>query len=161
MNNLLAAIDFSTSTDGVIEESCRLAKALDAKLWVLHVASDEAHAVTYETSSYSDLIPDISNMPADVQLARDLSAEELKREHRELLGLSSKLKSEGVTSQAILVKGNAAKEIVSKANDIDADIILLGSHGHGLLHKALLGSVSESIIRHAPCKIMIIPSPKE
>jgi nucleotide-binding universal stress UspA family protein len=37
-------------------------------------------------------------------------------------------------------------------------MIILGSHGHGLLHKALLGSVSESIIHHARCNIMIVPA---
>jgi len=157
MNNLLAAIDFSKSTNAVVEQASILAKAMDAKLWILHVANDETQAVAYETSQYSDFSPDFVSIPGDVQLARDLSAEELKREHKELLGISANLKKDGVDAQAILMKGNASKLIVEKATDIGAEIIMLGSHGHGLLHKALLGSVSESVIHHAACNVMIVP----
>lgn len=159
MNKLLAAIDFSKTTNAVIEQASILAKALDAKLWVLHVANNETQAIAYETSQYSDFSPDFVSIPGDVQLARDLSAEELKREHKELLGISANLKKDGVEAQAILMKGNASKLITEKATDLGVDIILLGSHGHGLLHKALLGSVSESVIHHASCNVMIIPTP--
>jgi len=159
MNKLLAAVDFSTATNAVIEQASTLAKALDAKLWILHVASKETQAIAYETSQYSDFSPDFVSMPGDVQLARDLSAEELKREHTELLGISANLKKDGIDAQAILMQGNASKLIVEKAIDLGVEIILLGSHGHGLLHKALLGSVSEAIIHHAPCNVMIVPTP--
>lgn len=158
MTNLLVAIDFSKSTEAVLEQASYLAKSLQTKLWILHVASDEASTVVYNTAQYSDYAPDFVSMPGDVQLAREICAEELKREHHELLSVSSKLRKAGVDAQAILVKGDAAKLIVEKAEDLDAEIILLGSHGHGLLHKALLGSVSESVIRHAPCNIMIVPT---
>jgi nucleotide-binding universal stress UspA family protein len=59
-----------------------------------------------------------------------------------------------------LLKGTAADGIIEKALELKADIIILGSHGHGLLHKALLGSVSEPVIRHAPGNIMVVPTPK-
>ncbi len=159
MKTLLAAIDFSKTTDAILEQASSLAEALGAKLWLLHVASDETQAIAYETTQYSDFSPDFVSMPGDVQLARDLSAEELKREHSELLGLSAGLKKRGIDAQAILLKGPAAKLILEQATDLEADIILLGSHGHGLLHKALLGSVSESVMRDAPCNVMVVPTP--
>lgn len=159
MKKLLAAIDFSKTTDAVLEQASALAKALGAKLWVLHVASNETQAIAYETSQYSDYSPDFVSMPGDVQLARNLSAEELKREHNELLAISSSLRKNGVDAQSVLLKGDAAKLIIEKANDLGAEIILLGSHGHGLFHKALLGSVSESVMRHAACNVMVVPTP--
>jgi len=159
MKTLLAAVDFSNSTEAILDKASELAKALNAKLWVLHVASDESQAMAYEMTPFSDYTPDFVGIPGDVHLARDLSAEELKREHAELHGISAKLRSNGVDAQAVLLKGEAANNIVDKASDLDADIILLGSHGHGLLHKALLGSVSESVIRHAPCGVLVVPSP--
>jgi len=161
MQKLLAAVDFSEITDVLLDQAARLAKALNAKLWVLHVASDETQAITYETIQYSSYSPEFVGLPGDVQLARDLSAEEIKREHAHLHAISSKLRSDGIDAQAILIKGDAAKLIIEKANDLGVDMIILGSHGHGLLHKALLGSVSESIIRHSRGNIMIVPTSRD
>ena len=161
MKTLLVAIDFSETTDAVLRQAATLAKALGAKLWILHVASDEIQALAYETMPFSVYAPEFVSMPGDVQLSRNLSAEECKREHQQLLGISSSLREEGTNAQAILLKGDAAKLIVEKAADLQADIVVLGSHGHGRLHKALVGSVSEAVIRHAPCSVMIVPNPEK
>lgn len=158
MNKILAAIDFSKTSDSVIEQASALGKALNAKLWILHVGSDETPAIAYETSQYTDFTPDFVSTPGDVQMARDITAEELKREHNELLTISSNLKQNGVDAQAVLLKGLTAKVIVEKARELGVEIIILGSHGHGLLHKTLLGSVSEAVMRHAPCNVMIVPA---
>lgn len=158
MKQLLAAVDFSKNTDDVLDQAALFAKALGAKLWILHVASDETQPFAYESTQFAGYASEFMNMPGDVQLARDLSADEIKREHKQLLGISSKLREEDIDAQAILHKGDAAELILEKADDLQAEIIIIGSHGHGLLHKALLGSVSEAVIRHARCNVMIVPS---
>ena len=158
MKQLLAAVDFSKNTDAVLEQAAKLATALDAKLWILHVTSDETQAMAYESTQFSGYAPEFVNIPGDVQLARDISAEEFRREHAQLLEMSSTLRGNGVNAQAMLLKGEAAKLILEKAEDLQVDLIVLGSHGHGLLHKALLGSVSEAIIRHAQRNVMVVPA---
>ncbi len=158
MKQLIAAIDFSKNSDAVLEQAAALAKALDTKLWILHVTSDEMQAMAYESTQFSGYAPEFINMPGDVQLARDLSAEEFKREHQQLLGMSSSLRKNGVDAQAILLKGDAAKLILEKATDLAVEMIILGSHNRGLLHKVFLGSVSEAVIRHARCSVMIVPA---
>jgi len=157
MKQLLAAVDFSKNTDAVLEQAAKLASALDAKLWILHVTSGETQAMAYEATQFTGYSLEFTSMPGDVQLARDLSAEEFKREHAQLLDMSSALRERGIDAQALLLKGDAAKLILEKAKDLQVEIILMGSHGHGLLHKALLGSISESVIRHAECNILIVP----
>jgi len=161
MKNLLAAVDFSEITQAVIDQSAELAKALNAKLWVFHAVSTEAQAIAFEPSGFSAYTPEITAMPGDVQLSRDLCAEEIKREHRELLGISSCLRDNGVEAQALLSKGAPAAAIVEKAAELDCGMIILGSHGHGLLRKALLGSVTESVMRHAPCNVLVVPTSKD
>jgi nucleotide-binding universal stress UspA family protein len=158
VKQLLVAVDFSKKTDVVLKQAATLAKTLGAKLWVLHAVSDETQAMAYESSPFFAYAPEFANMPGDVQLARDLSAEEFKREHSHLLAISSTLREEGVDAQAILLKGDAANLILEKAKDLHAEIIILGSHGHGLLRKALLGSVSEAVLRRAPCNVMVVPA---
>jgi len=160
MKTLLAAVDFSKATDAVIRQSAILARALDAKLWILHVTSSESQSMVFESTRYSEFGEEPVSMFSDVQMARDLTAEEIKREHSELLAMSSHLRQEGVNAQAILLSGNAARLILDKASELGAEIIILGSHGHGLLHKALLGSVSESVMQHADRNVMIVPAEK-
>lgn len=161
MKQLLVAVDFSKNTDAILKQAAKLATALKAKLWVLHAASDKAQVMAYESTQFLGYAPEFINMPGEVQLARDLSAEEIKREHQQLLGISSQLRSAGIDTQAILLKGDAAGLILEKADDLQAEIIILGSHGHGRLHKALLGSVSEAVIRHARCNVLIVPPAKD
>lgn len=158
MKKLLVAVDFSKNTEAVLEQAAKLAKALSAKLWILHVTSDESQAMAYESTQFTGYASEFINMPSDVQLARDICAEEFKREHSQLLGMSSKLRNEGITAQSILIKGNAATVILEKAEELEVEAIILGTYGHGLLHKVLLGSVSEGVIRHARCTVMIVPS---
>ena len=157
MKNLLVAIDFSKSSDAVVREASRLAKQLNAKLWLLHAAPNEAAPLAIETSQFSDYSPEVVTMPGDVQMARDISAEELKREHRELQHISANLRADGLEAQALLAKGSPAPTICEKALEHNAEMIILGSHGHGILHKALLGSVSEAVLRHARCNVLIVP----
>jgi nucleotide-binding universal stress UspA family protein len=158
MKNLLVAVDFSKSTDAVLSESSKLADALKAKLWILHVTSDETQALVFEATQFTGYAPETVSLPGDIQLARDISAEEIKREHEALLGMSSNLRKSGIETQALLLKGDAAKLIIHKAEELKAEMIILGSHGHGLLHKALLGSVSESIIRHSTRNVLVVPA---
>ncbi len=159
MKQLLVAVDFSKNTNAVLEQATALSSALNAKLWILHVTSCETQTMIYESSPFSDYAPEFIGMPGDVQLARNLSADEIKREHQHLLGISTQLREKGVDAQAILLKGDAAKLILEKADDLGVEMIILGTHGHGLLHKALLGSVSEAVMRHAQCNLMIVPCP--
>jgi nucleotide-binding universal stress UspA family protein len=157
MKQIIVAIDFSSQTDPILQQAAFLAKALDAKLTIVHVSSDEIQAIAYEFTPFAGYSPDFISMPSDVQLARDLSAEEFKREHAQLLKISANLRKNGIDVQALLLAGNPAKQILKKANDLAADLIILGSHGHGLLRKALLGSVSEAVLHHATCNVLIIP----
>ncbi len=50
----------------------------------------------------------------------------------------------------------AAQAIVEAARDWNADLIVVGSHGYGFWSRALLGSVSNSVVHHAPCSVLIV-----
>jgi nucleotide-binding universal stress UspA family protein len=61
----------------------------------------------------------------------------------------------GLPAGTKLLSGNAADEIVAYADLIDADLIVVGSRGHGAVSSALLGSVSRSVLRHAACPVLV------
>jgi nucleotide-binding universal stress UspA family protein len=64
--------------------------------------------------------------------------------------------SGGEVTQAHLRLGRPDREIVSLAEEINAGLIVMGSRGHGGIRRALLGSVSDSVIRHAHCPVLVV-----
>ena len=57
------------------------------------------------------------------------------------------------------VRGSAASAIVDEAADWGADLIVVGSHGHGFWGRTLLGSASDEVVHHAPCSVMVVRCP--
>jgi nucleotide-binding universal stress UspA family protein len=62
----------------------------------------------------------------------------------------------GMLARTELLRGNPADEIVTYADDIDADLIVMGSRGHGAVANALLGSVSHGVLHHARRPVLIV-----
>ena len=77
---------------------------------------------------------------------------------REMLDTEvEKARSAGATvAQAYLREGGVATEIVTLAEDIGAGLIVMGSRGRGGIRRALMGSVSDSVVRHDHCPVLIV-----
>jgi len=158
MKKILLAVDFSKGTGPLVQQAAELGRELGAMIRVVHVTSETLQAA-YASSPFVDFSSEYVAAPGgDVQTAREICAQEYRREHESLLHLSARLRKEGLDAQAMLLKGNAAELILEKAGELDADIIMMGSHGHGMLHKMLLGSVAEAVLRKASCNVLIVPS---
>lgn len=82
------------------------------------------------------------------QRAEDVLAEAVAPVAREHPGVS-------IATQVLM--GSAAQRLADAAGG--ADLIVVGSHGHGRLRHAVLGSVSEACVRVAPCPVLIVPTP--
>jgi len=162
MKKILVAVDFSKITEQVVAQAAKLAKGLGAKVWVIYVTSDQLQTAVYEYSPSYDFPTGFITPPiGDIEMARELCANEYNREHGALLNLSGKLRQSGVDAQAMLLKGDAAELILEQAENLDVDMIVMGSHGHGLLRKILIGSVTEAVLRDALCNVLIVPAPME
>ncbi len=64
--------------------------------------------------------------------------------------------NEDVPIEKEIVMGSAKKIIVRAAEKWNADLIIVGSHGYGFWGRALLGSVSDSVVHHAPCSVLVV-----
>jgi len=64
-------------------------------------------------------------------------------------------------AQAHLVEGGVAQEIVGLAEEIGAGLIVIGSRGRGGIRRTLMGSVSDSVVRHAHCPVMVVRPEEE
>lgn len=61
-----------------------------------------------------------------------------------------------ITSAQVVEVGEPGPTICRVAAQIGADVIVIGSHGHGWLQRVLLGSVSQHVVRHAPCAVFVV-----
>jgi nucleotide-binding universal stress UspA family protein len=66
----------------------------------------------------------------------------------------------GVTAETHLVAGDPAAGICRLAEERRADMIIMGSRGHGPLAAAILGSVTSHVVQHAHCPVMVVPDPE-
>lgn len=79
-----------------------------------------------------------------------------------LLDAAAGLVPTGVTVDRRVEVGDPASAICDVAADSGADVIVVGSHGRGLIKRIVLGSVSEHVVRHAPCPVLVVrPEPDD
>lgn len=69
---------------------------------------------------------------------------------------SGMILKQGVSSTPVLVRGDAATEILDYASANQIDLILAGSHGLGPFRSWLMGSVSRKLVHYAPCSVLIV-----
>lgn len=67
-------------------------------------------------------------------------------------------RSTKLTVERHVREGRPSEQLCEAA--LDADLIVLGSHGHGAFHDVLVGSTSVNVIRHAPCPVVLLPDPR-
>ena len=107
------------------------------------------------------LYPDAID-PEGLELPDPLLEEELElsfeQRGRELLDAEVERvhSAGGAVAQAHLMLGEAAREIVHLAEDVGAGLIIMGSRGRGGIRRALMGSVSDSVVRHAHCPVLVV-----
>ncbi len=88
----------------------------------------------------------------------DPGAERVGQESRRLLKeqVSHIEEAGGTVAEAHLRLGRPDEQIVRVGEEIGAGLIVMGSRGHGGLRRALMGSVSDSVVRHAHCPVLVV-----
>jgi nucleotide-binding universal stress UspA family protein len=142
LETIVVPVDFSETSDAAWRTACDLAAIAGSHLHLVHVCPEPLrHAWAVEA----------------VTLDLDAVALEWLTEAHENLArmpLPRGFLPGRVTRSALL--GPAASRIVEYAEAHDADLIVMGTHGHGPLRRLLLGSVAERVLRTAPCPVMTV-----
>jgi nucleotide-binding universal stress UspA family protein len=84
---------------------------------------------------------------------KKLAEERVEKSKNNLIDV---LNDKGIQITAEVFLGNPSRVIVEEAENWKADLIIVGSHGYGFWQRALIGSVSDSIIHHAPCSVLVV-----
>ena len=141
MKTILVPIDFSDVSARVTSTAATIAKALDADLILLHVAEPEPDFVGFEAGT-EIVQPNVPLVVRDDTQALDREKE--------------RLAETGVSVTALHVQGPIEEKIMSEAKRLDADMIVLGSHGHGALYHLLVGSVATEVLKKSKVPVLVV-----
>lgn len=136
----------------------RILIAVDGEPLAAHAAKlgmELASALEAEIAFVHAIEPGLEQAPGIAPA--DLVAEAEREGGRLIAGLRQLLPQARPPLEFIHV-GKPAHEIVRTAKDWPADLIVIGSHARHGIKRALLGSVAEEVMRHAPCPVLVIPA---
>ncbi len=164
-SKILVAIDRSTANKDVFHEALSLAKATKAHLILLHVLSgeeaDSPIMSLYPTSGdhYLHLDPTIGH------LATETYRRQWKAFEEEGLNILRSFAKEaiaaGVPTEFSQIAGHPSSTICEFAQSCHADGIIIGRRGLSGVKEMFLGSVSNYVVHHAPCSVLLVRTPSE
>jgi nucleotide-binding universal stress UspA family protein len=136
IHTLLHPSDFSNRSASAFQLACALARDYCARLVVLHVA-------------VPPLVYGEDILPPDPEILRQSAQAQLDRLQA----------PPGVRAERRLVEGDPATEVLRVAQEIGADLIVMGTHGRTGLARLLMGSVAEQVMRQAHCPVLTLKTP--
>lgn len=146
VKTIIAAVDFSDISNEIIEKAGEFASRFSAHLWILHVAAPD---------------PDFVGYGVGPKHVRQWRADELHDERKFMQQQADMLKEKGINTSSLLIQGPTAETILKEISKLNADLIVLGSHGHSTVYELLVGSVTEAMLRKSPCPVLVVPARKQ
>jgi nucleotide-binding universal stress UspA family protein len=139
------------ATDGSEEAELAALKAID----LVNATNSELHVV------HVGVVPIfLQSYPGTLGYERKLY-EQIEDTSRELLRKQTwRVKAGGAVAGTHLRMGAVALEIVALAEELGVGLIVMGSRGLGGVRRALMGSVSDSVVRHAHCPVLVVRQEK-
>ena len=141
MKRLLVATDLSDSANDATERAARIARDAGARLDLVHVSTPsfvESTQTLVERSAFG-----ATDVATDVHGALQQQAAEVEKRH-------------GVSCGVYWASGSLIDELVAHADELAADLLVLGFGGAGLMRQMLLGSTAERMLTKLPCPILVV-----
>ncbi len=139
-DRILVPVDFGKSTRQVMGVAARVAEHYDASITLAHVVDLEYYPYYgFGTDPFRSIQSDM------IQASEDHLSE-----------LAAELQAAGIIASWITVSGHPASTLRELAAESDVDLIVIGSHGRSGFDRAMVGSVSEKVLRSAHCPVMVV-----
>lgn len=136
VERILCPVDFSEASRYAVEHAVEAARRWNAQITIVHV-----HSVVVPWGPVPGVHGDVPVLPAP-------SLEELTEEVHRFYGMTR--------ADIVLTTGSPAREIVRLAEEIDADLLLMGTHGHGGFDRVMLGSVTGRVLRTTRTPVLTV-----
>ena len=144
IKRILVPVDFSTNSRRALDYAHGLATKFEAALHLVHVC-EVPSVMTPAMDAYAIAYSDWNQRLGE-------------EAEKQLNKITTSLVDVPVTSEVLF--GPPAAAIVETAEAKKADLIVMGTHGHGVAMHVLMGNVAERVVRTAPCPVLTIREPK-
>lgn len=141
VKSILATTDFSKESLAGVKIAAALAEKLKAGVTLLHVVEPPARLAGLES----------------LLLARN-EAGVMAQMRSKVAALSESERKGKVTISSAVRTGKPFHEISTAATELEADMIVMATHGHSGAKRMLMGSTAERVVRHAPCPVFTVPT---
>lgn len=123
-------------------------------------ASAAARAVDFAKAYGGSLVAlSVVDVPAEFYADAPKAAEKLVADAKGYVeAVKKQAEAAGVGAETMVVEAEADQAVIAAAGDAKADMIIMGSHGRTGLRRLLMGSVTELVIGHAPCPVLVVKS---
>jgi nucleotide-binding universal stress UspA family protein len=148
LRSILLPTDFSECASHALSFATSLARDANASIICVHVVEPVMPTVGY--TGITEPLP-----------ATDISEQLEDSATRELPKIADFEECAGLEIEEVIVHGDAASEIVRVAKERGVDLIVIASHGRTGWGRILFGSTAESVVRHAPCPVLVVKPPPE
>ncbi|MGF1664836.1 MAG: universal stress protein [Acidimicrobiia bacterium] len=140
-NRIVAAVDGSEQSVGAARTAVEMARSTGATVTFVSVVRPPEGWWGLEGSPPSP----------------EVLSEAVASGSRELSRVVSELDTTGVTFETVNELGDPASIIIALCERLDADVLVIGRRGAGLVERMMLGSVADRLAHHAPCSVLIVP----
>lgn len=155
MKKILIALDYDPTAQTVAEIGFSLGENNNAEVTLIHVIGDPSY---YASSAYDPIMG--FDGYANLNLLHPDIINELKNTSLDFLE-KSKHHLDNDKIKVLVKEGSIAESILDTAKELNADIIVMGSHSRRWLENILMGSVTEYVLHHTTVPLFIIPTKKQ
>ncbi len=157
MKTILVPTDFSQGSQAALEHATVLAKMAEAEIVVLHVIETLAYTMK-ESLHLVDATTMVKSMTESPQLL-DMYALVQRAVEPAVDQIVQGLQKNHVSASGCILQGTAYDQIVAKAREVEADLIVMGTHGRRGVNHFFMGSVAERVVRTAHCPVLTVRTP--
>jgi nucleotide-binding universal stress UspA family protein len=140
VKRILVPTDFADPSTDALATAIAFALGSGATLDLVHVSVERAFVLPPPV--------DLAILPMNQAMTQ--AAEGLAEE-------CARVRAAGVSCESATLVGLPDAEIVTRARETGADLIVMGTHGRSGIVHAVFGSVAEKVVQHGPCPVLIVP----
>ncbi|MGD2167003.1 MAG: universal stress protein [Gammaproteobacteria bacterium] len=163
LNRILVPTNLGEPSKAAIRYGVAFARQFDAELYIVHVLSKEDFESAIETERViEELLPETAPPePAkDADTRQSLARNAAREELAELLDANDAQAAQVEYIIRPAESGKPGDSIIACAGELDVELVIMGKHRMGFVEHLFAGSVTENVIRHAPCPVLIVQHPE-
>lgn len=154
-HKILVALDRSVQSPSVLQEAIAQAKQAQSSLCIVHTVRRESDVQTGPFLGIGT-IADIDTYGSMKRVQQEHLQKELDHANAWLQDCTQQAKRQGLMAEFDCRVGEPSQEICRAAEEWNADLVVIGRRGHQGLSEIVLGSVSNYVVHHAPCSVLVV-----